>query len=49
MIEALLELGADVNAKDCRGQTALDTAVDREDQEMIDLLARFGGIRGVSP
>jgi len=49
VIEALLELGADVNAKDCRGQTALDTAVDREDQEMIDLLARFGGIRGVNP
>ncbi|MDM0059002.1 ankyrin repeat domain-containing protein [Variovorax fucosicus] len=47
VMETLLELGADVNAKDCRGQTALDTALDRENQEMIDLLTRYGGTRGV--
>ncbi|MDM0008388.1 ankyrin repeat domain-containing protein [Variovorax sp. J22G73] len=49
VIEALLELGADVNARDGSGRTALDTAEDREDPEMIALLTRYGGLRGVQP
>ncbi|MET1085496.1 MAG: hypothetical protein ABWY12_21040 [Burkholderiales bacterium] len=49
VIEALLELGADVNAQDCRGHTALDAPVDREDDAKIDLLARSAASAAVTP
>lgn len=47
VMEQLLRLGGAVNAKDNAGNTALDTAVAREEQDKVDLLKAFGGKSGV--
>lgn len=41
--EILLERGADVNAVDAEGRTALDYANEQMDEEMIDILVKHGG------
>jgi len=41
-MEALLKLGADAKATDNRGQSALDIASAREEEDKIDLLKRYG-------
>lgn len=47
VMEMLLRLGAQVNAKDSNGATALDTALMRGDEDKIALLRSYGGLRGV--
>jgi uncharacterized protein len=42
-MEALLKLGADAKATDSRGQSALDVARAREEDEKIKLLSEYGG------
>jgi uncharacterized protein len=41
-MEALLRLGADAKAVDQRGQSALDIAQAREEQDKVDLLSEYG-------
>ena len=41
-MEALLKLGADAKATDNRGQSALDVARAREEDEKIELLREYG-------
>jgi uncharacterized protein len=41
-MEALLRLGADAKATDQRGQSALDIARAREEEDKIDLLREYG-------
>ena len=48
VMQKLLELGASVNAKDSRGETALDTAMARDESDKIELLLAFGGASGVN-
>ena len=45
VMEALLKLGADANAKDDRGQSALDIAKAREEEEKVKLLMGYGASR----
>jgi uncharacterized protein len=42
-IEALLEAGANVNATGGNGETALDVALARDEEEKAALLQRYGG------
>ena len=39
-VKMLLEAGADINAKDKDGKTALDYAKERKDKEIIDILLK---------
>jgi ankyrin repeat protein len=48
-IRLLLEHGADVNAKEERGHTAMDMAVLRKDQSMIDLFKQAGVTSAIDP
>jgi ankyrin repeat protein len=41
-MEALLRLGADAKATDNRGQSALDIARRREEEDKVDLLREYG-------
>ncbi|AZL15168.1 ankyrin repeat domain-containing protein [Rickettsiales endosymbiont of Stachyamoeba lipophora] len=41
----LIDHGADTEAKNSRGQTALDVAVDKNNQEIIDLLLQKGALK----
>ena len=45
-MEALLELGADLNAVDNSGLTALDIAVACEEDEKVELLESYGARSG---
>jgi len=47
VMQKMLELGAQVNAKDNAGQTALDTAIARGETEKIELLRAHGGVQGL--
>jgi ankyrin repeat protein len=42
VMQELLELGADVNAKDNSGRTALATALARDEQDKVEMLIFFG-------
>jgi ankyrin repeat protein len=44
VLRELLKLGANVNAKDNAGETALDTAFAREESDKVDLLLSFGAL-----
>ncbi|MGB6867181.1 MAG: ankyrin repeat domain-containing protein [Candidatus Aminicenantaceae bacterium] len=44
--EALIRNGAEVNAKDKNGDTPLDLAKSKENEELADLLRKHGGISG---
>lgn len=44
VMRELLKLGADVNAKDDSGETALDTALARQERDKVDLLLSFGAL-----
>jgi uncharacterized protein len=46
VMERLLHFGAAVNATDSSGYTPLDIAFSRDEQEKIELLLSFGGLRG---
>lgn len=46
VMQKMLEMGAAVNAKDDSGQTALDTAIARDERDKIKLLITHGGKRG---
>jgi ankyrin repeat protein len=46
VMQELLELGADVNAKDDSGRTALATALERDEQDKAELLIAFGADDG---
>jgi ankyrin repeat protein len=39
-------MGAAVNARDDSGRTALDTAIDRDEPDKIELLLAYGGKKG---
>ena len=45
-VQALLDAGADVNAKDFTGWTALHAAAFKGDPEIVQLLLEHGGIPG---
>jgi len=42
VMEALLELGADVNAKDLKGRSALDFARRWDEEDKVELLKEYG-------
>lgn len=48
VIEVLLDAGANVNATDERGTTALDIAMSREETEKVQLIKRYGARKGNS-
>ena len=43
-MEVLLKLGADANAKDSRGENALDIARSRDDDDKIELLRQYDAV-----
>jgi ankyrin repeat protein len=45
-VELILEEGADINAKDKKGETALDYALDLGKKEIIELLLKYGAKEG---
>ena len=46
VVELLITAGADVNAVNLRGQTALDLAESKEQKEIADLLRKHGAKTG---
>jgi ankyrin repeat protein len=48
MVERLLALGGDPNAKDFRGKTTLDAALDRGYTEIAEMLRAHGGVESPS-
>lgn len=48
-IRLLLEHGADMSIREERGHTAMDMAVLRKDQQMIDLFIQSGGSSAIDP
>ena len=46
MLELLVEKGVNLNARLDDGRSALDIAVEQNQQEFVDLLRKYGGFSG---
>jgi ankyrin repeat protein len=48
-IKALIRAGADMNARDKEGKTALDYAMQEGNEKIIKLLQSYGAVMGEKP
>jgi ankyrin repeat protein len=48
-IKALIRAGADMNARDKAGKTALDYAIQEGNEKTIKLLQSYGAVTGEKP